>query len=176
MLRPTRRGGNSAENNFISFVVANQHFGSEQTLMKNSHWNLGSPLSFAAVSTAPLLHRWPNNILSSRRRRKSKSRPRDRRKKRPNWSSRKETSPFSSSLTIYPFGTTAHPPTLSRNLFYSRSSTTSPRHCALFSAIPSFHFILLLFLMLSATISNYSKRLKRGKNRDIRQMIFLTVQ
>jgi len=52
-------GENSAENNFIGFVVANQHFGSEQTLMKNSHWNLGNPLSFATVSAAPLAEQYP---------------------------------------------------------------------------------------------------------------------
>jgi len=77
---PRRRG-----NNFIGFVVTNQHFGSAQTLMKNSHrGNPASPFLLVVINPPPLHRCWVNNILSSRRRRKSKSRPGDKRKKRLN--------------------------------------------------------------------------------------------
>lgn len=89
-----------------------------------------------------------NNILSSRRRRKSESRPgRQAEEKTERRATQKgKTSlpflPFSSSLTIYPFGTTVHPPTFSRaipSILVCIHRITAPclilRHCFLFISL-----------------------------------------
>jgi hypothetical protein len=53
--------------------------------MKNSHrGNPASPFLLVVINPPPLHRCWVNNILSSRRRRKSKSRPGDKRKERLN--------------------------------------------------------------------------------------------
>lgn len=74
---------------------------------------------------------------------------------------KKETSPFSSSLTIYPFGTTAHPPTLPHTiLFYSPSlppgSTIPSRSLPYIPLFLSSHFALLLVPPLPC--SSHSQR------------------
>lgn len=133
--------------------------------MKNSHWEspffLGGCLGRVSTAggTISFLRDDVENRKVGRETGGRKDRTRSHRKER-----RLPLLPFSSSLTIYPFGTTAHPPTfLPRNSSYSRLYPPHHRPVSYSPSLLSFHFAFFPFRLVFNGFSNYVKKNKRER-------------
>lgn len=126
-----------------------------------------SPFSFAAVSVAngtiSFLRDDVENRKVGRETGGRKDRTRSHRKER-----RLPLLPFSSSLTIYPFGTTAHPPTFYRAIppilvciHRITAPCLIPRHCFLFISSFSIRLVFNGFF-------NSAEKIKRERKIKIR--------